>query len=385
MPSIRVENAISGINELPYVADANIAADLSPVELQTPRKKVVAQEVPGTNFLAPCEESVRLYKLQRELRKLKGDYKPGVFIPLNSDHERLERVYGSNGGNSSEPLDVYNITRPFESGDKIVLAGRLQPPGMNSYSKVSFFELKDSEWTLLEHLPTVDLEDPFVTRIDNQIIFGGVSAVKTPSETKYQTVFYKGETIEDLKEFMRGPFKMKEIRLVQLPDRSIGLFTRPQGEIGGLGQIGFTAVHSLDQFTPEAIARASLIAQRFPGGEWGGVNEAYALADGRILALGHRSYFGKEERNKHYYPWLFIHDPKTGVSEDLGIIGASDDFPMTHSRAEDLDDVIFSGGIDWRSRTLYAGVRDVAAGALPIPSLAEILAFKNSNVHQTQT
>lgn len=323
------------------------------------------REVLGPNFLPPCEESVELYKLQREQRRLREDYQPGVIIPLNTDQERLGRVYRANGGNSAEPLDVYNITKPFQSGDKIVLAGRLQPPKMNPYSKVLFFEQRDDEWIPLEHIPTLDLEDPFVTRIDKQIIFGGVSIVKTLSETKYQTAFYKGTSIEDLEELVRGPFTMKGVRFVQQVDKSIGLFTRPQGKVGGLGQIGFTTLDSLSQLTPDAIANAPLIAQRFPEGEWGGVNEAYALTDGRILALGHRSYLDKEH-NRHYYPWLFTHDPKTGVSEDLGIIGASDDFPRTHSRVEDLDDVVFPGGIDWRSRTLYVGIRDVAPGILRI-------------------
>jgi len=364
---MRVELTISERIELPYAGDTNMAPNLNSVELPTPPQRVAAPEVLGPNFLPLCVESVELYKLQREQRRLRGDYKPGIVIPLSEDRKRLERVYRSNGGNSSKPLDVFNITRPFRSGDKTVLAGRLQPSGMNPSSKVLFFELRSSEWTLLEHIPTVDLEDPFVTRIDDQIIFGGVSVVKTPSETKYQTAFYKGTSIETLKEFVRGPFTMKDTRLVQLMDKSIGLFTRPQGKIGGLGQIGFTTLDSLDQLTPDAIAKAPLIAQRFPEGEWGGVNEAYALTDGRILALGHRAYLDKE-RNRHYYPWLFIHDPKKGVSEDLGIIGASDDSPKTNSRAEDLDDIIFPGGIDWRSRTLYGGIRDVAAVVLPIPS-----------------
>lgn len=330
------------------------------------------------DYLPPCEEAVKLYKLQRQLRKLHETYQKGNIISLNKNQVGLKKIFKSNGGKTNQDLDVYNITKPFQIGDKTLMAGRLQTPGMNPDSKIVFFLYQNNDWTPQGY--AFGLEDPFFTKINGELIFGGVEVSKTRKELRYRTVFYKGKTPADLKLFLRGPYCFKDIRLVQLADKSIGLFTRPRGKIGGFGQIGFTILKSLDQLSPEVITNAPLIAQHFPEDEWGGVNEAYAIKDGKILVLGHRAYFDKEI-NKHYYPWLFIHDPKTGKSQDLGIIGSSDDFPKTLSRDEDLDDVLFSGGIDWKTNTLYVGIRDMTAGSLKIPSLEEIIAFRNSNAH----
>jgi hypothetical protein len=355
---MKVELVKLGDIQLPYISRRD------PVELTVS---------PEPYFLRPCTESLELYRLQREEWRLKGHYKPGVIIPLDSDQEGLWKIYMPNNGDFPESqeakLDVYNATEPFEvEGGKIVIAGRVQPPG-NPYSKVLFFEQKDNEWKPLTNVPIFDLEDPFITYVDNQIIFGGVSVVKLPTEIKYQTVFYKGTCLEDLTEFIRGPFGMKDIRLVQLADQRIGLFTRPQGEIGGLGQIGFTTIDSLAQLTTDVITNTPLIAQRFPQGEWGGVNKAYALSDGRIFAIGHRAYFD-EAHKKCYYSWAFIHDPETGISEDLGIIAASDDFPDTDSRDDDTKNVTFPTGIDWGKRNIHLGARDSRTVILPIPGTA---------------
>ena len=40
---------------------------------------------------------------------------------------------------------------------------------------------------------------------------------------------------------------MKDIRLILLSDNRIGVFTRPQGKIGGRGRIGFMIVNSLKE------------------------------------------------------------------------------------------------------------------------------------------
>ncbi len=348
------EFAVLGEFKLPYAGRRT-----SPVELLSH---------PQPYLLPPCEEAVRTYKLEREQRRASGDYNPGIIIPLDIDQQRLRRVFNLNGGKSTAPLNVYNITQPFRNGDKNVIAGRVQPPGMNPHSKVVFFEQKGKEWTPLRHTPPISLEDPFVTKIDGQIILGGVRVVRTSTETQYKTVFSKGSCIEDLTEIAVGPLRMKGIRLVQLR-KGIGVFTRPHDRDGG-GQIGYTEIDSLDKLNPTVIANAPLINQRFPKGEWGGVNEAHTLRDGRILALGHRAYFD-EVKNKHYYPWHFIFDPITKSSIDLGIIGASDDFPQTNSRANDLDDVYYPVAINLEKREIYGGIRDAMSATQSIAKLLE--------------
>lgn len=331
----------------------------NPIELPSP---------PQPYDLPPCKDAVAAYKQEREQSKANGRYNPGIIVPLDIDQRRLKLAFNSGRFNSLEPLGVYNITPPFRSGDKTVIAGRVQPLGVNPNSKVVFFEKEGHEWTPLRY-PTIDLEDPFITRIDNHLIFGGVKVVKTPTETLYRMVFHRGGCIEDLTEIAVGPVRMKGIRLIQLSN-GIGVFTRPHDSYGG-GQIGFTVIDSLAQLTPAVIVNAPLIAQRFPKGEWGGVNEARALKNGRILALGHRAYLD-EDNNKHYYPWLFIHDPRTGISTDLGIVGASDDFPKTTPRQADLEDVSYPVGMDLEKGEIYGGTCDTTSSTKPILKLLNL-------------
>ena len=46
----------------------------------------------------------------------------------------------------------------------------------------------------------------------------------------WRTRFYRGQH-QNLVPFAQGPDGMKDIRLVELPDGDIGVFTRPQGEV----------------------------------------------------------------------------------------------------------------------------------------------------------
>jgi hypothetical protein len=343
---------------------------LGGVELShtTRRSPIERLSPPQPYYLSPCRDAVAAYKEERDQSKAQGRYSPGIIVPLGIDQRRLKLAYNSGGFNSTEPLGVYNITPPFRSGDRTVIAGRVQPEGVNPNSKVVFFEKEGHEWTPLRY-PTLDLEDTFITSIDNHLIFGGVKVVRTPTETLYRTVFRRGDCIEDLTEIAVGPVRMKGIRLVQL-NKGIGVFTRPHDSYGG-GQIGFTVIDSLAQLTPAVIANAPLIAQRFPKGEWGGVNEARALKNGRILALGHRAYFDSDN-NKHYFPWLFIHDPRTGLSTDLGIVGASDDFPQTTPRQTDLKDVSYPVGMDLENGEISGGTGDTTSGTKPILKLLNL-------------
>lgn len=253
---------------------------------------------------------------------------------------------------------------------------------MNPSSKIVLYENRNGKQIPLRN-PMADMEDPFVSTIDGRLILGGVKVSKTSEGTSYKTVIYEGTSHRDLREFTEGPEGMKDIRLVQYSDRSsgkvkIGVFTRPQGAIGGLGQIGFTSIDRLEDLNPEVVAKAPLIAMRFPPGEWGGVNQADPLSDGRILALGHRAYYG-DDSNKNYLSWLFIHDPVTGVSQDLGIIAASSDFEEVEQREPNLGNVIFSGGIKWKhgkSPELYVGIGDMEAGKFETSTLQEIFDYR---------
>ena len=90
-------------------------------------------------------------------------------------------------------------------------------------------------WVPRPNAPTFTLQDPFVTRIHGELIFGGVEIYPHPTipgALGWRTNFYRGANIRELKQFTSGPNGMKDIRLVEMADGQIGVFTRPQGEWG---------------------------------------------------------------------------------------------------------------------------------------------------------
>lgn len=274
--------------------------------------------------------------------------------------------------------DVYNPTAPFTiliHGQKwTVLAARVEPRDKES-SKVIFFRKVGDHWSPISGGPQLDLQDPFVTRIGNEVIFGGVQTFeKSEGGLGYKTVFFRVRDLMGLRgrnprPFAEGPSGMKDIRLLSLPDGRILVATRPQGNENGPGRIGFMILNRLEELTPERILRATVLPHLFAPGEWGGVNEMHLLQDGRIGVLGHIASFDGQtsdgQRIRHYYPIVFAYDPRTGVCtppkmllqrSDLDRFGVSRD-----SKRSDLSDVLFSGGLIRRAdgtAVLYVGAGD---------------------------
>ncbi|NLV91764.1 MAG: DUF1861 family protein [Firmicutes bacterium] len=266
--------------------------------------------------------------------------------------------------------DVYNITAPFMD-DELVIAGRVEPRE-SERSRVVFFVARQGQWVPKPGAPTYDLQDPFVARIRGELIFGGVEVFPHPTVENalhWRTRFYRGDSIKNLVPFAQGPDGMKDIRLVELPDGDIGVFTRPQGEVGGRGTIGWLRIRDFNELTPEKIQSAQLLDQ-FIESEWGGVNEVHLLKGGLLGALGHIACFD-DEGNRHYYPMTFALDPDTGRQvSPMKIIAARRYLAPGAAKRPDLEDVLFSGGLvrqDHDTATLYVGVSDAEAHRVMIP------------------
>lgn len=270
--------------------------------------------------------------------------------------------------------DVYNITAPFLDAGDWIIAGRVEPRE-SEVSDVLFFEQQEKMW--IPHRgtqPFRNLQDPFVTKIRDEIIFGGVEVwpnYNDRSQLDYRTVFYRGPHIHDLHLFSVGPQWMKDIRLVELKNGLIGIFTRPNGPFfGGNAQIGFTTINRLNELTPEVIINAGVVPNLFVAGEWGGVNEPHVLRNGLVGVVGHISYLS-EEKNLHYYAMSFVFDPDTHNTSPLHVIASKQNFPHACTwKRKDLDDVIFSGGLVRKpdgSAELYVGVSDSEAHKVQIP------------------
>lgn len=279
-------------------------------------------------------------------------------------------------GLSVKTKDVYNITAPFTSAGREYIAGRVESKKNEYESQVMFFkrEGKDDAWMLDEDAPVFRLQDPFVCIIGNELIFGGVEIIFEQDAAKYFTVFFRGKDIYNLKLFATGPIGMKDIRLVSMPNGSVGLFTRPQGVIGGKGRIGFMSINSIDilpQLKSEDYFAAQLLTGDFHDDEWLGVNAAYILKNGSIGVLGHIARYSnnteddkkdnKKKLHKNYYPITFMFNPKTNIFTGMKIIVTRDYLPPGRSKAETLRNVLFAGGLvrcDDGTAIMYTGVGD---------------------------
>jgi hypothetical protein len=258
--------------------------------------------------------------------------------------------------------DVYNITAVFSDDGKKLIAGRVESRD-NEQSEVAFFEKHGDCWQFLKDLPTFSLQDPFVTRIDGLLIFGGVEVfTKDHGQTMWRTVLYKGKNVKSLVPFFHGPDGMKDLRLSQLRSGEILVLTRPQGEKGGRGKIGFLLLPSLSDLTVKKIEDAPLIDEHFTGNEWGGANEIHQLGNGKVGVLGHVAQFDQSGK-RHYYSMVFMLDPQTGRHSPLEIIATRRDFIDGPAKREDLKDIVFSGGAIRKDAKLilYAGTSDTEA------------------------
>ncbi|MDZ7542959.1 DUF1861 family protein, partial [Clostridium perfringens] len=179
----------------------------------------------------------------------------------------------------------------------------------------------------------------FYTRINNELIVGGVEIFPDPEKEdtlKWRTIFYKGKNIQSLERFFVGPDGMKDLRLAQLLDGKIAVLTRPQGEKGGRGKIGFTIINSLNELTIEVVNESPLLNGLFIDEEWGGANEARPLDSSTLGILGHIACFDNDG-NRHYYPMTFKLDINTLKVSEQKLIAIRKDFKPGEAKRPDLE------------------------------------------------
>lgn len=268
-----------------------------------------------------------------------------------------------------EGFDVYNITAPFRSAGRTVIAGRVEKRD-SEWSQVGFFAERDGAWQLIPEAPRLLLQDPFFTFIGQELVLGGVEIFEVEHRLQWRTAFYRGPDIFHLRPFFNGPMGMKDIRLTQLQDGRIGIFTRPQGAVGGRGTIGYTEADSLDDLSIELLDQAPLLEGMFHPLDWGGANETIPLPNGDIGVLSHIACFERDDTNadRHYYASTFIFDPRSRRYRDFKIIASRDQFAPGPAKRPDLVDVVFSSGLVFGNggARFYAGVSDAEAHWLDI-------------------
>lgn len=270
--------------------------------------------------------------------------------------EAVKPVFRGVDGN-----DIYNPTAPFFYEGKKLICARVEPRDSEASEAVFFEETEKDVYVPAEGLPRFALQDPCITKVAGQYILGGTEVFphpENPAWVAWRTTFFSGEKLSELCPLVKGPIGMKDVRLIELTDKRIGIFTRPQGEKGGRGKIGFTVVDSLLEVTEKAMEEAPLLELFLPD-EWGGVNAAYLLENGDIGVLGHIACFAPEGV-RHYYPMTFKLNPESGEHTMPVILAERSEFLAGESKREDLVDVLFSGGLlqEGDKLLLYVGVSD---------------------------
>jgi hypothetical protein len=277
-----------------------------------------------------------------------------------------------------EGFDVYNPSIPFKLGGDIYIYGRVERRSDWARSWVRLFKKTGSdEWTAVPDTMIYQLEDPYVSMIGDMLVLGGTHVrYKCCHYETFYGYFYKGADVNDLYYFTTGPDRMKDIRIVQMADKRIGVFSRPRSEevrkkYGSASFIGFTIIDRIEELNAGVIEKASYIPGIFEKEEWGGSNQAYLLDSGLIGVTGHKCYKASESEGgvQVYMNMSFVFDPVKHEAKDVKIIGTRSCYPAGPAKKPDLTDCVFTSGIVMRKdgrADLYSGIGDCEAGRVVI-------------------
>lgn len=291
-----------------------------------------------------------------------------------------------------EGFDVYNPSIPFKWNGKEYIFGRVERRREWARSWVRLFEnTGKDQWSLVQGSMIYQLEDPYISVINGNLVMGGTHVrYKQSAIDTYCGYFYKGTDINDLYYFTTGPDYMKDIRLVQMPDNRIGVFSRPRSEevrkkFSSESVIGFTVIDGLEELTADIIENAKIIPDLFGKDEWGGGNQAYYLDSGLIGVIGHKSYKNVEVGGQEILTYMnmsFVFDPLKHQVMDVKIIGTRPCYPPGPAKKPDLVDCAFTSGIVMREdgrADLYSGIGDCEVGRIviddPFLGFGKIVAF----------
>lgn len=277
-----------------------------------------------------------------------------------------------------EGWDVYNPSAPFEWEGERYIFGRVERRGQWARSWVGLFKQTGKDhFTRVPDFVLNPLEDPFVTFVNGELTLGGVHVRYTRNRIEtFETCFFRGTELSDMRYFTTGPVGMKDIRLLGLQEGRIGVFTRPNSKAhlaatGRQVDIGFTVVDSLDELDANAVTQATPISGVLEEGQWGGCNKAYLLQDGFIGVIGHICYQtgSGDTEVRHYLNMSFVFRPEELHAQELQLIGTRKCYPQGPSKRPNLVDCCFPSGIILRDgglADLYSGIGDCQVGRITI-------------------
>jgi len=265
-----------------------------------------------------------------------------------------------------DDYDIYNPSAVFQVDGKNMIVARVEKRDSEISEAVFFYE-ENEVFMQDPSLDTYDLQDPFITKINGYFVFGGTSVkFLEDGSAKWHTKIMYGKSLNQLTLLVDGPKNMKDVRLVELKNHEIGIFSRPQGIKGGRGKIGFTKVKDFNEMTADVIYHAPLL-DLFSDDEWGGANDAVALDDTYLYVLGHIANFDAFG-HRHYYAMTFKLNIHTLEVSQLQMVAERKDFLDGPTKRDDLIDVIFAGGIVLKDdkKILYVGTSDCEVQSIEI-------------------
>ena len=278
--------------------------------------------------------------------------------------------------------DVYNCSIPFKWNGADYIFGRVEPRDKWASSVTMLFRRTGrDEWSRVLEFGALELEDPYIQHVRGELIVGGTRVMKVAGMVKtYRGAFYRDNKRGPmhLEYFTTGPERMKDIRLIELADGRIGVFSRPRGEdvrrkYGSESVIGFTTINDLNELTPEVIEAAPVIDGIFGKDEWGGCNQAYLTDDGKVLVASHLCYSGAKAANGInrgvYCNASFVFDPATHTATHIRIVATRKLYPEQEPKVPHLDDCVFTSGFvfnDDGTCDIYTGLCDAAEGRIRV-------------------
>lgn len=298
-------------------------------------------------------------------------------------------------------VDVYNSSAPikYNGGKPIVIVREEEGDEFSSQNRFFSYNSagKFSRETNLSNLSELSLgricQDPAIAYVQGNLVVTQVevdpaSLYNASQDVRFSSAIYAGETLDSLRLITKSRVEdeMKGLRLVELQDGRVGIFTRPRSPgnpaRGGLGKICFTIVESLDQINSDILADAPHIQGLISGEEntWRGTNYTFLLPNGDLAVLDHRARFEKSEikDSRGYYPGFFTFNPNSRRVDNQQILATIADFHFNgqvRAKRSALKNVFHPSALlfpdgDIRSNyaVLWGGAKDSKMAAIWIPN-----------------
>ena len=298
-------------------------------------------------------------------------------LDLRNEYREKKKVYASEklefsgvGGR-----DVYNCSVPFEFDGKTYIFGRVERREEWASSTTHLFcKNEENVWQKVISFDPLPLEDPYVVKIHDEYVVAGTHVVKEKGTVKtYCCYFYRGKDLFSLRYWTTGPDYMKDIRLAELQNGKVCVFSRPRNEdilkeYGCESQVGAILIDSLDELCADVICKANYIKGMFNEGEWGGLNQAFVLEKELVGAIGHQCYTN-DKNCAVYVNTAYVIDLSKNKVVLKKVIGEREDYPKSASKITQLSDCAFTSGLVYRpdgKADLYSGLSDVGEGKIVI-------------------